>query len=93
MENSVHGGCNILINCSLCGKIKYEVSSHYLHTEKTLSSNNFKKEWKKVDFNFLDDCLGKLGWKRTIDGIFICDECYKEINIKNNLKEIGFINK
>ena len=71
VEKHLENGPNILCNCEKCQTF-FEIPA----------SIQIGISWRKVNIKDIENCLKDMGWKKIINGGYICNECYKTLSKK-----------
>lgn len=78
-------GCNILLDCVMCGTILTEIlpvrNSFY-------KESGGKESISKVDVNkgAIEIVLNKNNWRKLLSGGYICENCYDKLVELHNIK-------
>jgi hypothetical protein len=85
--------CDILIDCAKCGKIEWEVKPTYQYSTYNLDGSFKSGKTLDVTYPVLEKMLAKNGWKRLLNGGYVCKDCYENSkpSKKDISKELGFI--
>jgi len=86
MKETKNCGCNTVVECCMCEKVRCEVPSEF--RKKETKDGSVSVTVVSTETADIDRFLQKGGWKVLFNHGFMCPNCYEKI--KEDIIKIGF---